>query len=379
MQSGCSIYFDNAATGFPKHPAVINAVAAFLSECGGNPGRSGHAKAIESSYVLLATREQLAARFGIRAPERVILTSGATFAINQALTVLSPGDHVIMGPLEHNAVARRVHALSLAAGVTYSIAPDISPDAIRSCVQPDTRAVVINHASNVTGEAADIVAIFAAIREHRPDIITITDCAQSAGMLPVPMHSGVIDLACGAGHKAIGGPMGTGFLLIHDGFDILRMPPLINGGTGSASERLEQPAALPDRYESGTPNAPGIAGLHAALELLDPLQNYTVKKGLVRHFFEAAAAEPRIRLISTPERIETGTVSFTLDGVSPERAADTLNERHNILCRAGLHCAPLAHRHIGTHPAGTVRFSFSAHTTTDEIDHAVRCLRELFA
>jgi cysteine desulfurase family protein len=379
-------YLDHAATSWPKPPVVMAAMQDFFERAGGNPGRSGHRLSIEAGRIVYETREALAAFFGVTDPQRVIFTSNATQAINLALQgLLKPGDRVVAGGMEHNAVMRPLRELEKSS-VKVEIVPadregrlDLAGFAL--ALKKKTRLVVINHASNVTGTIAPVAEISA--EAHAAGALVLVDAAQSAGVLPVDITRMGIDLLAFTGHKGLQGPTGTGGLLLADGFDHSQLKPLMRGGTGSRSEFEIQPDDLPDRFESGTPNGAGIAGLGAGLAwLLDfglpALREHEME--LTRHLREGLGNIPGLRLFGPADAGETtGVTSFTLPGKRVSEIGYRLDEEFEVLCRVGLHCAPAAHRSIGSFPEGTVRLAVGPLTTKADIDAAVRAAARIAA
>jgi cysteine desulfurase family protein len=378
------IYLDNAATSWPKPEPVTAAMARFLRDVGASPGRSGHRLANEAERVRFEARELLASLFGLADPLRVIFTHNATAALNLVIRgLLTPGTHVITTGMEHNAVMRPLSALA-ATGVSLTIlpcAPDgtLDPTLLDQHVRSDTRLVICNHASNVCGTVLPIRALGA--RAHAHGLPLLVDAAQTAGVRPINLHDDNVDLLAFTGHKGLLGPTGTGGLVIHEDFDIARLPALIHGGTGSRSESERQPDFLPDKYEAGTPNAVGLAGLVAGLQ-------YVLARGvaaisaheqeLARRLITGLTHLPNVQVQGThdPQR-QTAVVSFTIDGRACSEVAYALDERFDIMCRPGLHCAPRAHQTLGTLPAGTLRLSPGLFTTLDEIDEALARVAEL--
>lgn len=378
------LYLDNAATSFPKPPQVAAAIAEFLAGSAGNPGRSGHRLSMAAQSVVTETRRRLAGLLGVRDPDRLVFTANGTDALNTALHgVLRPGDRVVTTGLEHNAVARPLHALSQrdVDWATLRCEPDGGLDLAeleRTLVGAPTRLVVITHASNVTGTIQPVRE--AAELAHRHGALVLVDAAQTAGVLPIDVVELDVDLLAVTGHKGLLGPTGTGALYVDQR---LSLRPSRLGGTGSRSESLEQPRELPDALEAGTVNTVGIAGLGAALQALRDL----------------GAGEPRRRerelttqLVLGLEEVEgvvvhgpadparrVAVVSISVAGWEPSDLAAALDSSFGIAVRAGLHCAPLAHRSIGTFPEGTVRLSPGWTTTTEEISIAVAAIRELAA
>ncbi|MFH1081575.1 MAG: aminotransferase class V-fold PLP-dependent enzyme [Pseudomonadota bacterium] len=379
------VYLDNAATSYPKPQATLDAMMRYQREIGGSPGRSGHRLSIEAGRVVHETREVLSRFFNINDPLRIVFTKNATEALNIALIgLLKPGDHVITTGMEHNAVMRPLRFLA-SRGVDLSVVPcsergDLDPDDIRAAFRTNTRAVVLTHASNVTGTIMPVQEIGALTRE-RADIVLCVDAAQTAGALPIDVEAMGVDLLAFTGHKSLYGPQGTGGLYIRKGLDE-KIVPLMRGGTGSRSEFEEQPDFMPDKYECGTPNTIGLAGLCAGVAFILEQgveavreKEETLTRRFLNHLHDLSGditvygpltAQPRISLIS-----------FNLRDIISSDAALYLDEQWGIMCRPGLHCAPAAHRTIGTFPQGTVRFSFGFFNTEEHIDLAAEALRQL--
>lgn len=372
------IYLDNAATSWPKPPGVAEAMAGALTRAGGNPGRAGHRLSLASGRIMYDVREALAEFFGAPDPLGVIFTQNATHALNLALHgLLQPGARVVCTSMEHNGVMRPLRALERA-GVKVVVVPCgpdglLPVDALAAAVTPGTALVVVNHASNVTGtiapgaEAGEIA--------RRAGALLLVDAAQSAGALEIDMGRMGIDLLAFAGHKGLLGPSGTGGLVLGSRVDPGRLASLMQGGTGSRSEQEVQPEDLPDKYESGTPNFVGIAGLGAGLA-------YVRERGVaaIRAHEMAMTEQLRDGLLrigrltvygpADPVR-RVGVVSFAVDGLSVSDIGFLLDDEFGVLTRVGLHCAPAAHRTIGTLPGGTVRLAPGPFTTAAEVDAAV--------
>jgi cysteine desulfurase family protein len=378
------IYLDHAATSWPKPPEVIQAMVAFLEQAGGNPGRSGHRLSIEAGRIVYATREALAGLFHAPDPLRVILSPNVTYALNIALQgLLSPGDRVVTTGIEHNSVMRPLRSLE-AQGVSVTVVPCgrdgcLAVDALARAVTPGTTLVVVNHASNVMGS---ILPLSEAARvAHAAGALLVVDAAQTAGVLPIDVQALGIDVLAFTGHKGLQGPPGTGGMVIAPHIDPMRFRPVLTGGTGSRSEEEWQPEVFPDRLEAGTPNGPGIAGLGAGVRHVLAVGVPRIRDhelGLTRRLLDGLRAIPGVTAYG-PERAEdrTATVSLRLDGHSASEVGWRLDEEHGILCRVGQHCAPAAHRTLGTLPEGTVRLSAGLSTTIDEIDAAVAALRAI--
>ena len=376
-------YFDNAATSWPKPSAVADAVHRCLVRGGGNAGRSGHAKAVEAARTVLGTRELLAELFRIADPAHMVFTKNATEALNLALYgLLRPGDRVVTSSMEHNSVMRPLRHLSNR-GVRLEVVPAapggvIEPGAFCAALASGTRLAVVTHASNVTGAVTDI----APIGEHcrRLGVLLLVDAAQTAGSLPIDVEVLGVDFLAFSGHKGLLGPQGTGGLYVRDE---RVLEPLMRGGTGSRSDREEQPEFLPDRYESGTLNTPGLAGLGAGVGYLlrrgvESVQAH--ERHLLELFLGGVAAAPGITVHGpATAAARTGVLSLNLAGLTCSEAGSALEDRFGLLTRVGLHCAPLAHRSLGTFPEGTVRFSWGPFTRERDVRAAVRALRELCA
>lgn len=379
-----TIYLDNAATSWPKPETVLKAMIRHQRTVGGSPGRSGHRLSIEAGRAVYAVRETLARLFGIADPLRIVLTKNATEALNIALLgLLKPGDHVITTGMEHNSVMRPLRFLA-DQGVELTVVAcsprgELDPVDVRRALRPNTRAVVLTHASNVTGTIMPVREVAAIARER--DVVTCIDAAQTAGVLPIDVEEMGIDLLAFTGHKSLFGPQGTGGLYIRKGLDE-RISPLMRGGTGSRSEFEEQPDFMPDKYEAGTPNAPGLAGLAAGAAFVlskGPERIHAREKALAARFLDHLAALGKEATIYGTRDMasRTSVVSFNLRDITPSDAALFFDERYGILCRPGLHCAPAAHRTIGSFPQGTIRFSFGFFNTEAEADLAAEAVARL--
>jgi cysteine desulfurase family protein len=375
------VYLNNAATTWPKPESVYRAADRCLRSLTGTPGRGGHPGVVSAGRLLLETRETLAALFGAGEPEKIVFTANATEALNLVLRgLLRPGDHVITTGLEHNSVARPLTALS-AQGVEVTILP-CSPSGslemarVQEAIRPHTRLIAMTHASNVTGALLPVEEVGALARKH--GILFLVDAAQTAGEVPIDVEAAEIDFLAFTGHKALFGPPGTGGLYIRDPE---ALPPLKYGGTGSRSESLDQPDFAPDKFESGTPNLPGIAALGEGVRFV--LQ--TGLAAIARHnreltarLLEGLKTIPGLTVYGPPgPEGRLPVVSVNLQGLSPGEAAAWLAAKYEIVTRPGLHCAPLAHRTLGTLETGTLRLSPGFFNTAQEIDLALEALREL--
>lgn len=377
------IYFDNAATSWPKPEAVYRAADRYSRNIGASPGRSGHRLSIEAGRVVLGAREKLASLFNIGDPLQIAFTKNATEAVNIAVDgLLSPGDHCITTGMEHNAVMRPLRALE-EAGLELTIAPcsakgELDPADIEKSIKKNTRLIIVTHASNVTGAITPVEEIGRISRGH--GIPFCVDAAQTAGAVPIDVRKMHIDLLAFTGHKSLFGMQGTGGLYVGKGWET-RIPPLMRGGTGSRSEFEQQPDFMPDRYECGTPNTPGIAALEAGVSFIAAKGIEAIRQeeiSLTRHFLQKLDALSFIDVYG-PQDAErlAPVVSFNVRGMAPSEASLFLDEKFGIMCRPGLHCAPAAHRTIGTFPTGTIRFSFTCFNTASQIDRACDAIETL--
>ena len=379
-----ALYLDNAATSWPKPPGVAQSMFHFLDEVGANPGRSGHRMSIEAARIMYAAREAIADLFGASDPLQVIFGLNITDGINLALHgLLKPGDHVITSGMEHNAIMRPLNDLQQK-GVEFTqviCGPDgtLDPSRVELAVQSNTRLIALNHASNVCGTLLPVREVGQIARKK--NLLYLVDTAQSAGAIPIDIGMDCIDLLAFTGHKSLYGPMGTGGLVIGGRVNPIELSTVRQGGTGSRSENEVQPDFCPDRFESGTPNAVGLAGLLAALEWLQAQgveQIRTHEAGLCTALLEGLGNIPRVTIYGPQDAAQqTATVGFNIQGVEPSTVGLRLDEEYNILCRIGLHCAPSAHRTLGTFPAGCVRFGLGAFNTLEDTRQAVAAVQEL--
>lgn len=378
------IYFDQSASSFPKPKEVTDAVVEALTKYGANPGRGSHALANEAGNKIYETRVQLAEFFGLSDPNHVIFTQNATAAINQGILGLSlkAGDHIITTAYEHNAVRRPLERLKKEKGVeiTYiqpNLNGEMNIDSLEKAITASTKLLVATHGSNLTGAIIPIELLGEISKKH--NLIFMVDASQTAGILPINMEKLNIDLLAFAGHKGLMGPQGTGALLINKNIEL---KPLITGGTGHYSERIEQPEELPERLESGTLNTPGIAGLLAGLQ-------FVKQKGLDEIFkHEQMLTEACIKGLKKIDGVtvygpdETvkrlAVISFNIDGVDSQEVAMILDQHYHIAVRAGLHCSPLAHQSIGTiQRGGAIRASFGIYNTLEEVEKFVQAIEEI--
>lgn len=380
------IYFDNAATSFPKARGVGRAVSELLESGAVNIGRGGYEKAYSLSERVLDTRERLERLFSAPEDSSVCFTSGVTQSINQFLKgTLHPGDHIVVSSMEHNAVMRPLHSLKQS-GVEVGVAecaPDgtLDPERVRACFRKNTRAVLCTHASNVCGTLLPVGAIGALCREE--GVWFAVDAAQTAGVYPIDMRQMHIDFLAFPGHKGLRGPQGVGGFLVRKAL-AEEMTPLVEGGTGSLSDSEEQPDFLPDRFESGTLPLPAIIGLRQALIVLqeDGLEaGYRREMELTAQFLDGLREIPQARAVGITDRnllsCRLGVVSVDFSPFDNALAAYALEQDAGIMTRVGLHCAPRAHQTLGTFPQGTVRFSFGPENTPQEIDQCLRSIKSV--
>jgi cysteine desulfurase family protein len=379
------IYFDNAATSWPKPDAVPAAMARFLREQGANPGRSGHKLSIDSARVVYEARDRVARLLGCADPLSVVFTKNATEATNLALLgLLAPGDHVVTSVMEHNSVLRPLRFLEgrgvSVTRVSCTADGTLDPDDVARAITSKTRLIVLGHASNVTGTVCPIDEIGRLTTKR--DLLFCVDAAQTAGAHPIDVRAMHVDLLAFTGHKSLFGPQGTGGLCIGErARDRLR--PLMYGGTGSDSDSDVHPDFLPDRFEAGTLNAVGLAGLCAGIAFVESQGLTSIRereRSLTRRLLDGLAQIPGAHVFGSRDADrQTAVVSCNLEGWNCSDVASALEERAEICCRSGLHCAPLAHRQLGTFPEGAVRFGLGLFNTEAEVDTALAVLHELAA
>lgn len=374
------IYFDNAATTLQKPEGVEEAVIRALRSAG-NAGRGAHEPTLAASRLLYHTREKLAKLFGVSDPSRIAFTGNATEALNMAIQgIFRPGDHVITSVCEHNSVLRPLYLMG-ERGVALSFI-DVDDkgrlryDLMEELVRKETKALVLTHASNLTGNVTDLERAAAFAKKH--GLLLVVDGAQSAGILPVSAEAMGIDVFCFTGHKGLMGPQGTGGIYVREGLEIA---PLKVGGSGIHSFDQKHPALMPTALEAGTLNVHGIAGLGASVDdILQTGMDTILKKemALARRFICGIQDLPEIHIYGDLEaEIRTGIVSLNIGAEDSAQISDILWEDYEICVRAGAHCAPLMHKALGTVEQGAVRFSFSYYNTIEEIDIAIQALREL--
>ncbi len=377
------IYLDNAATTFPKPPCVHEAVMHFMTHIGANPGRSAHSLSLESAHILFQCRKRLSEYIGQKDILRTFFTHNATAAINTCLYgFLKEGDIVLTTALEHNAIMRPLRMLEQKRGIKLRFIPSdasckLDEKAAHELAQ-GVRLIACVHGNNVTGALLPL-AFFSELA-HKYGAYLLVDASQSVGLVDVDMQKYGIDMLCASGHKGLYGPMGVGFFSLSSRMNELES--LIQGGTGSRSEEEIQPHFLPDKYESGTPNMPGIAGLSAALQWLDATRRdliYAHELTLRAMLKEALKAIPRVMVCDVEKSYATtGVLSCSIKGESISAVARKLNDQYGILTRVGLHCSPATHRSIGTFSqGGTIRFSPSFFTSNEDIEYVISAIKEI--
>jgi len=377
------IYFDNAATSWPKPDVMMQAMVDFNRNIGANPGRSGPRLSIEEARIVFDAREAMATLLNAEGPDTIIFTRNATEALNIVLHgFLRPGDHVITSSMEHNSVMRPLHAL-LEQGIKLTVvrcSPEgvLDPSDIERAIEKETRLIITTHASNVTGNIMPISEI--AMLARARGIVYCVVAAQTAGSLPIDVKRDGIDIMAFTGHKSLYGPQGTGGFYIRPGLEKM-VKPTEQGGTGSRSEFEEHPDFMPDRFESGTPNTIGIAGLGAGAKYvlnigIDAIREKEVS--ITGRFLDAISSIRGVKIYGgkDPHR-RTPVVSFTIEGHMPSEVSYILDREYNIMSRPGLQCAPSAHRTIGSFPEGTVRFSFGIFNTEEQIALAISALEKI--
>jgi len=374
------IYFDNAATTFPKPEVVYEAMKNFMSHIGANPGRSAHKLSLNAARVVFETRDAIAEIFNVPDSKQIVFTSNATESLNLGIQgLLSEGDHVITTSMEHNSVMRPLRYLEGSRGIQITVVNcssegELDLDSLRSSIRGDTKLIVINHASNVIGTILPIEEI----GNISKDIPFMVDAAQTAGAYPIDVERSNIDLLAFTGHKGLLGPTGSGGLYIREGLDL---KPLKFGGTGSNSEREEQPDLFPDKYESGTLNTVGIAGLGAAVKFImergvDRIRSHEVD--LTKRMLSGLGDIEGVTIYGTRDADkQTATVSINIDGLEPSQVGYLLDREFDIMTRVGLHCSPAAHKTIGMLPKGTIRLGMGYFNTADQVDFALNAIHRI--
>ncbi len=379
------IYLDNAATSWPKPPGVYEAVEHFQRDLGAPAGRGAYRHANEVERLLNDARHRIAQLINADDPRRVIFTFNGTDSLNLALHgILRPGDHVVTTVLEHNSVLRPLRWLEEHRDVAVTRIPSdaagvVDPDEVRRAIRPNTRLVAAIHVSNVTGAIQPVEEICEIA--HAAGALTLVDAAQSLGHLPIDVQAAGTDLLAAPGHKGLLGPLGTGVLFVASGVET-QLAPLRQGGTGTHSEEDRQPDSLPDKFEAGNHNMAGIAGLCASVSYLQKRGVNEIRRHeqqLTKRLLDGLREIAGVTILgpANAER-QLGVVSVTLDGYDPQEVAAMLDASHGVQVRAGMHCAPLAHRALGTAAlGGTIRFSPGALNSETAVEVAIESLAEI--
>jgi cysteine desulfurase family protein len=385
------IYFDNAATSWPKPPVVAQRMSDFLAEEAANPGRAGHRMAVGAEKMLDSVRKILTDFIGGTGHHRMIFAMNGTDALNIAFKgLLRHGDHVITTALEHNSVSRPLQSMADSGFITLtriafsSTTGTIDPSDVEGAITPQTRLIAITHGSNVLGTIQPIAEI-GRISKSRGDgkIRFLVDAAQTIGVVPLNVREQNIDVLAFPGHKSLLGPTGTGGLYVNTTLSLDDINPFREGGTGGDSSSPTQPKLFPYFLEGGTPNTVGIAGLGAATEYViqhDPAKTLAKEQAMVQKIIDTLLANPRFKLYGPATAASrVGTVSFNIEGYTPQEAGSILDESFSIAIRPGLHCSPYAHRQIGTFPDGAIRVSPGHFNTNDQLTALLNALEQLAA
>ncbi|RAR43752.1 aminotransferase class V-fold PLP-dependent enzyme [Paenibacillus sp. MDMC362] len=376
------VYLDHAATSWPKPPEVFEAMRKAMEEAAANPGRGSHRMAVKASRVLYGTRRTLADLFGVKNPNDIALTSNTTEALNLAIKgYLREGDHVIATMIEHNSVRRPLEYLKRTRGIQVDYIPvdeegQLDLQLIEGAFRSNTRLVVCSHSSNLLGSIVPLVEIGELVK--RKGAVLLVDAAQSAGMLDIHVEAMHVGMLAFPGHKGLLGPQGTGGLYISPDIDL---EPLLHGGTGSQSEAIEQPTVRPDRYEAGTPNTIGYAGLQAGVKKVlewTPQHIYQHEWELTQYMIEGLQEVGDLRILGPAlGQARTGIVAFVSERYSASELAFRLDREYGIAVRAGFHCTPLAHMASGTEQTGAVRASVGISTSRDEVEFMRKAIAEI--
>ena len=377
------IYLDNASTTFPKAPTVATAMSDYITNRGININRGSYALAYDVEDIIYTTRQRLHTLFNGHDPAYVIFTQNVTMSLNMVIKgLLKAGDHILVSSMEHNAVMRPL-TQQLDKGITFDIIPcdvtgSIQLESIETLIRPNTVAMIINHASNVCGTVQPIESIGAICKAH--NLHFILDAAQTAGVIPIDVKACHINALCFTGHKGLLGPQGIGGIILTKEIAQI-LTPLIAGGTGSFSHLETMPTHMPDAFEAGTLNLPGIIGLNEGLSYIESVGMKNIHNHeltLTKTFLEGLRSITGINIIGKQDiQDRTAVVSITIDGMDPASIAYELESTYHIMTRVGLHCAPRAHQTLGTYPEGTVRFSFGYANTLEEVDMALSALHTI--
>lgn len=377
------IYLDNASTSFPKAPTVATAMSDYITNRGININRGSYALAYDVEDIIYTTRQRLNTLFNGHDPSHVIFTQNVTMSLNMVIKgLLKAGDHVLVSSMEHNAVMRPLTQL-LDKDITFDTIPcdstgSIQMDSIEPLIRPNTVALIINHASNVCGTIQPLESIGPICKAH--NLQFIVDAAQTAGVIPIDVKACHIDVLCFTGHKGLLGPQGIGGIILTKEM-AQTLTPLIAGGTGSFSHLETMPTHMPDAFESGTLNLPGIIGLNEGLSYIESqgMENiHNHELALTQAFLEGLQSIDGINIVGKQNiQDRTAVVSITIDGMDSASIAYELESNYHIMTRVGLHCAPRAHQTLRTYPEGTVRFSFGYANTHEDVESALSALHRI--
>ena len=377
------IYLDNASTSFPKAPTVATAMSDYITNRGININRGSYALAYDVEDTIYTTRQRLNTLFNGHDPSHVVFTQNVTMSLNMVIKgLLKAGDHVLVSSMEHNAVMRPLTQL-LDKGITFDIIPcdktgSIQLESMDSLIRPNTVAMIINHASNVCGTIQPLESIGPICKAH--NLQFIVDAAQTAGVIPIDVKACHIDALCFTGHKGLLGPQGIGGIILTKEM-AQTLIPLIAGGTGSFSHLETMPTHMPDAFEAGTLNLPGIIGLNEGLAYIESqgMENiHNHELALTQSFLEGLQSIDGINIVGKQNiQDRTAVVSITIDGMDPASIAYELESNYHIMTRVGLHCAPRAHQTLETYPEGTVRFSFGYANTHKDVETALSALHRI--
>lgn len=382
------IYLDNSATTFPKPESVIEAMSSFMRDTCANPGRSGHKMAQDTNREILMARMELSQMLGVQNPMQTVFTKNASEALNMAIIgYLKNGDHVVTSCMEHNSVLRPLHYLQEQGEIKLTIVPSddegfVHSKDIQAAIKPETTLVAVTHASNLTGSINDIAEISNMIKNENEmrskKVALLVDAAQTAGFLDIDFTKMGIDMLAGAGHKCLYGPTGTGFLCVNEN---IKLTPIYRGGTGSMSESLEQPDFMPDMLETGTLNAAGISGLRAGVVYIKENDVTKLREKQQRHIarmIKEFSAIEGVKLFGTKDASKrAGAVAINVRDRDSQEIVHILSSEYDIATRGGKHCAPLAHKRMGTLEQGMVRISVSSFTKDSDVDSVINAIREL--
>lgn len=381
-----AVYADNAATSKEKPSQVWEAMENYMKETGTSPGRGGYALGLEADRMIFSTRQKVARLFNGKDESSVFFSLNVTHALNVVLKgYLQKGDHVVTSSMEHNAAARPLQTLKDSGLIDYTVVQctaegRLFPEKIGEAVRSDTKMLLINHASNVTGTIAPAAEIGKVAQEY--GLYYVLDCAQTAGTATeVDIEKINANVIAFTGHKGLLGPQGVGGCIFIDKSSSSEVSPVFQGGTGSKSDMLTHPDFMPDKLEAGTPNTVGIVGLGSALDWLfaNGEKVWEHEKELTRYFLEGLEELSDRIIIYGPKNAaeQTPVVSINIEGCDGAQISFMLDRLYGVMTRSGLHCSPLAHKTIGTYPEGTIRFSFGAFNTKEEVNYILKSLQEI--